>query len=563
MEKLFFEIALVLVLAGGVSLIVNWLKQPAILAYIVTGLIIGPLGAFALHEPDILHALSQIGITLLLFMVGLELDITQLKSMGWRSAVAGIAQVAFTSFFGTLLALALGLSMVPAIYIGIGLTFSSTIIVVKLLTEKKELQSLYGRLVVGIFLTQDFVALIILMLLSGGLNAPSALPAYAQLALIVIKGVLLGSFVALISKYVFPKIMHHIGKSDELLLVFSLAWAMGLAVFVQLPFMGFSLEIGGFLAGIALSRTAVHHEISARIRSLRDFFIIIFFIVLGSQLTMSGLSAMLWPAIILSLFVILVNPFIVQIILSSLGYTRKTSFFAGITVGQVSEFSLILAALGVKLGHIFPEISGLVTLIAMITITVSSYAILRGETLYRILEPLLALFTFGQGQAEKHLKIQTQLKNHVVLIGVHRTGKQLANSLIKSKTKFVIVDFNPEIAEYYNSMGVPAICGDASDPYIQELAGFEHARIIISTMPNLQDNKAIVETVQNQKLKAKLIIMAQQEGDAEKLYEHGAHYVLLPHYINSIHLERIINHEKPTLHLNRLRQHHLKALRAS
>jgi Kef-type K+ transport system membrane component KefB len=563
MEKLFFEIALVLVLAGGVSLIVNWLKQPAILAYIVTGLIIGPLGAFALHEPDILHALSQIGITLLLFMVGLELDITQLKSMGWRSAVAGIAQVAFTSFFGTLLALALGLSIVPAIYIGIGLTFSSTIIVVKLLTEKKELQSLYGRLVVGIFLTQDFVALIILMLLSGGLNAPSALPAYAQLALIIIKGVLLGSFVALISKYVFPKIMHHIGKSDELLLVFSLAWAMGLAVFVQLPFMGFSLEIGGFLAGIALSRTAVHHEISARIRSLRDFFIIIFFIVLGSQLTMSGLSAMLWPAIILSLFVILVNPFIVQIILSSLGYTRKTSFFAGITVGQVSEFSLILAALGVKLGHIFPEISGLVTLIAMITITVSSYAILRGETLYRILEPLLALFTFGQGQAEKHLKIQTQLKNHVVLIGVHRTGKQLANSLIKSKTKFVIVDFNPEIAEYYNSMGVPAICGDASDPYIQELAGFEHARIIISTMPNLQDNKAIVETVQNQKLKAKLIIMAQQEGDAEKLYEHGAHYVLLPHYINSIHLERIINHEKPTLHLNRLRQHHLKALRAS
>jgi Kef-type K+ transport system membrane component KefB len=273
MEKLFFEIALVLVLAGGVSLIVNWLKQPAILAYIVTGLIIGPLGAFALHEPDILHALSQIGITLLLFMVGLELDITQLKSMGWRSAVAGIAQVAFTSFFGTLLALALGLSIVPAIYIGIGLTFSSTIIVVKLLTEKKELQSLYGRLVVGIFLTQDFVALIILMLLSGGLNAPSALPAYAQLALIVIKGVLLGSFVALISKYVFPKIMHHIGKSDELLLVFSLAWAMGLAVFVQLPFMGFSLEIGGFLAGIALSRTAVHHEISARIRSLRDFFI--------------------------------------------------------------------------------------------------------------------------------------------------------------------------------------------------------------------------------------------------------------------------------------------------
>lgn len=561
MEKLFLELTLVLVTAGVISLVLNYFKQPTILAYIITGLVVGPLGAFSLHEPEILHVLSQIGITLLLFMVGLELDIGQLKKMGWRSAVAGIAQVIFTASFGLLLGLWLGFGFLESLYVAIALTFSSTIIVVKLLTEKKELQTLYGRLVVGIFLTQDFIALIILILISGNADSSAATPVTTTVALLAAKAALLCGAIIFASKYIFPKIMRYIGKNDELLLVFSLAWGLGLAVFVQLPFMGFSLEIGGFLAGLALSSTSVHHEISARIRSLRDFFILIFFIVLGSQLSMSGLQTMLWPAVIFSLFVIIGNPFIVQIILTSLGYTSRTAFLSGVTVGQISEFSLILAALGLKLGHISPEISGLVTLVAMITITTSSYAILQNEKIFYKLSWLLRYISFGHGQAENYLKKDHSLKNHVVLVGVHRTGKQLAGALMRTKTKFIVVDFNPDVAEYYDAQGIPAVCGDASDPYIQEVAGFDHAKLIISTIPNIQDNKAIVESVENKKLKAKLIIMAQQESDAEKLYQHGAHYVLLPHYINSLHLERIIQKDRPTVHLNKLRAHHLKSLK--
>lgn len=561
MEKLFLELTLVLVTAGVLSLVLHFLKQPTILAYILTGLVIGPLGAFSLHEPEILHALSQIGITLLLFMVGLELDLGQLKKIGWRSAVAGIAQVVFTATFGVLIGLWMGFSLVSSVYIAVALTFSSTIIVVKLLTEKKELQTLYGRLVVGIFLTQDFIALIILILISGNAESSVDSPVFVTLASLALKAALLCAGIILASKYVFPKVLRYVGKNDELLLVFTLAWGLGLAVFVQLPFMGFSLEIGGFLAGLALSSSAVHHEVSARVRSLRDFFILIFFIVLGSQLTLSGLQSMLWPAVVFSLFVIIGNPFIVQIILTTLGYTPRTSFLSGVTVGQISEFSLILAALGLKLGHISAEISGLVTLVAMITITTSSYAILRNENLYYRLSWLLKYISFGHGQAEVTLKKVHELKNHIVLIGVHRTGKQLARSFQKNKTKFAVVDFNPDVAEYYNSLGVPAICGDASDPYIQELSGFENAKLIISTVPSLQDNKAIVESVENKKLKAKLIIICQQEDDAKKLYEHGAHYVLLPHYLNSLHLERIISHSQPGLHLNKLRSHHIKALK--
>lgn len=562
MENLFFELTLVLVLAGGCALLISLLKQPSIMAYILTGLVLGPLGYWQLHQGATLHALSQIGITLLLFMVGLELDITQLKKMGRRALLAGVAQVLITTLIGIVLSLALHFSLLVSIYVALALTFSSTIIVVKLLTEKRDLQSLYGRLVVGIFLTQDFIALVILMVLSSGHDSNAlGLPLWGQLVFTLLKGALLVVAVMGLSTYVFPKLLRVIGKSDELLLVCSLAWALGFAVLVQLPAIGFSLEIGGFLAGIALSGSSLHHEISARIRSLRDFFIMLFFIVLGSQVSFAGISDMILPALLLSAFVLIGNPLIVLLILSKLGYKPRTAFLAGLTVGQVSEFSLILIALGTKLGHVPSNITSLITLIAIITISVSSYTIMRAERIYVWLATLLEWFDFTGGSAEKHQKEST-LKNHIVLLGAHRTGKELADTFLKQREKFIIIDFNPEVAEHYTRLGIQVICGDAADPYIQELAGFHHARLIVSTLPDVHDNLGVVESVRNQHFKAKLIITAQNEADAKTFYKHKVDYVLLPHYINGLHLAKILKHPHPHSHLLSLRKQHLKALGA-
>lgn len=559
MESLFFELTVVLVLAGACALLVHYLKQPSILAYILAGLILGPFGYWRLQESDALTALSQVGITLLLFMVGLELDISQIKKIGRRAVIAGATQVVLTAALCYLLAHALGFSVLTSLYIGIALTFSSTIIVVKLLAEKMDLQSLYGRLAIGIFLVQDLVALIILMVLSSGNVASAGTALLNQIGLTFTKGLLLVVAVVGLNMYVFPKLFKAIGKSDELLFVVSLAWALGLATFVQLPFMGFSLEIGGFLAGLSLSASSVHYEISARIRSLRDFFIIIFFIVLGSQLSFAGLTDAIIPAVVLSLFVLIAKPFIVTIILSFLGYKPRTSFYTGITVGQISEFSLILVALGLKLSHLNPEVVSLVTLVAIITFALSSYSIVRVDTLFELLKKPLSWLDFAGGSAELHQKEST-LKNHVVLLGSHRTGKELADSFTKAHEKFVVVDFNPEVAEQYAHLKVPIVCGDAADPYIQELAGFKHARMIVSTLPDTHDNLAVVESVRNQKLKAKLIIMAQNNDAARELYRHKVDYVLLPHYINGIHLSNILKHPNSKQHLSALRNKHLKAL---
>lgn len=546
-------------------MIVSFFKQPSILAYILVGLILGPFGYYGLHQGDTLNGLAQIGITLLLFMVGLELDVAQVKRLGKTALVAGLGQILFTSLIGFTLVRALGFSAVPAAYIAIALTFSSTIVVVKLLGEKHDLQSLYAKISIGIFLVQDFAAIFVLIFLTGNSgsagNSFTSLPGWQNIILTLTKGLILVLFIMWQSRKVFPFILKHIGKSDELLLIFSLAWALGFSAFVSLPFIGFSLSVGGFLAGIALASTSVHHEISARIKSLRDFFIIIFFIVMGSQLAFGNLSAILKPALILSGFVLIGNPFIVLLLLGLLGYKPRTAFFSAITFGQVSEFSFILITLAYSLGYVDKTAVSLVTLSGLITIALSAYAILYAHKIYDWLKPLLLLFDFGKGRAEKNLE-NLALSDHIILVGAHRLGRHLIDTLSKQKQPFVIVDHNPEIIEHYAKNKIPGICGDITDPYIQELAGVGSAKLIVSTVPDLRDNLALSEAAKHSGSKAKLIFTAQDEEEALLLYEKKIDYALLPHFIGGIHLARLLEEDHDFKNLSALRNKHLKMLTA-
>jgi Kef-type K+ transport system membrane component KefB len=568
MNGIFFELTLVLIVAGLIAVLVSFFKQPSIIAYILTGLIIGPLGYYHLHQAEAFNALAQIGITLLLFMVGLELDITQLKRIGRSALYTGLGQVALTTAFGFLILRAMHFSVTSALFIAPALTFSSTIIVVKLLTEKRDLQSLYGKLVVGIFLTQDLVAILILVGLSSfapaGNSIYAGLPVWQNMIMLLVRALILILLVWWVSARVFPKVLKIIGKSDELILVFGLAWALGLAVFVSLPFMGFTLEIGGFLAGLALAKSAMHYEISARIRSLRDFFIIIFFIVLGSQLVFANVSQLSWPAMVLSLFVLIGNPLIVMLLLGAFGYKPRTGFLAGVTVGQISEFSLILMALAYKLGFVSLSDVGLVTLVGIITFSLSSYMILHAGKIYEFLYPVLKIFDFRKGIAEKGLR-DVALKNHVILVGAHRMGHHLADALQKLDRPFVVVDFNPEIIEQYKERNILAICGDISDPYIQEQVNLRHAKVIISTVPDLDDNLALVAAVKKQALKSrarpKLIFMAQDEDEIKHLYAQDIDYVISPHFMGGLHLAKILADDNGFRGLKKLREQHLKIIR--
>lgn len=565
--KLFYEITSVLVLAGLIAMLISLLKQPSIVAFILTGLVVGPFGYYQLHQSGVLDVLGQIGVTLLMFMVGLELDFQRVKQLGKVAVYTGLGQIVFTAAIGYALVRLLGFNNLSSWYIALALTFSSTIIVVKLLGEKKDLQSLYARIVVGLLIVQDFVALGILLFL-GGSNAAQAdvfrvLPTWQYLVAVFVKALLIILLLMWVSKRVFPKFLNRLGKSDELLLVFSLAWALGMAAFMSLPVVGFSLEIGGFLAGLALANSQLHYEIGARIKSLRDFFIILFFIVFGTKLVFIGIGSLIVAAVALSLFVLVGNPLILMLIMGAMGYKPRTAFFAGVTVAQISEFSFVLVALGNRLGQIGDDVMALVTLVGIITITGSSYMILYSSKLYEWLKTPLSWFDFRNSNLEERFK-ETTLKNHVILAGINRLGSHLILSLNKQNTALVLVDFDPELAVKYAKQGFFVVCGDITDPYIQEQINLSEARLIISTVPALEDNLALLDAVNKaslgKKRKPKLIFVAQNEAEARHLYEQEIDYVLSPHFIGGLHLAKILEEDHNFKGLKKLREHHLKIM---
>lgn len=563
MTAIFLELTLVIALAGGIATAVSFLKQPPIMAYIVAGLIVGPLGMYQLHNAEVFQGLGQVGITLLLFLVGLELDISQLKKLGLGVLAAGIGQIAVTFAGAFAVVKLLGFAGSGGWMVALGTSFSSTVITVKMLTEKRDLSSLYGKISLGILLLQDVAAISLLIFLAGS-GTSSALPgapAWESALFTFAKAIVLVWLVHGFSIYAVPRIMRIIGKSDELILVFSLSWALGLAVIVSLPFIGFSLEIGGFLAGLALAHSAIHYEIGNRIKTIRDFFIIIFFIILGAELNVSGIGGAVVPALILAVFIVLLKPFAVTAFLGFAGYKPRTSFMAGTSLGHISEFSLILGALGVKLGYISQSASSVMALAALASIVLSSYMTAHAEWLYRRAGWLAALFDVRKGAAERAAG-SGGMKRHVIVVGAHRLGRHIVAMLHKMSRPFIVVDHNPEVVEKYHADGVPAICGDINDAHIQELAGLAHAKLVISTVPAHKENLMLINTVKSRGSKIRLIMVAEDEQAALELYGAGIDYALLPHFIGGQHLAHILEGDQTLRGLKALRAEHLESLNA-
>jgi len=335
---IFLEITIIIVLAAFLTSVFRFLKQPAILAYILTGIIIGPLGFLNIRNPDFIQTLAQLGITFLLFTLGLEIRIKDFTSISKVALIVSAVQISFSFLAGYIISLLFGLNAQSAIYIGIAVTFSSTVIVIKLISEKRELHSLHGKIAIGVLLIQDFLAIAILIFLSGFNPQLVIVEPFAKFAQIAIKGAILFGAVWYLGSNVFPKLVEKLARSTETLFLASIAWVFGLAALVSS--VGFSVEIGGFLAGLALANSIANYQIIARARILQDFFIILFFVLLGIQMAFGNILSVLAIAIVLSAIVLIVKPFIVMIIMGILGFKKRTSFLTGVSLGQVSEFQL-------------------------------------------------------------------------------------------------------------------------------------------------------------------------------------------------------------------------------
>ncbi len=538
---LLLDMGIVITCATVLALFARVLKQPLILAYVLAGIIIGPFGLKLITSEEIIRIFAELGIAFLLFIVGLELDIQRLKTVGKVSAGCGIGQIIITFIFGFGLARILGFPQLISFYIAMALTISSTMVVIKLLSDKRELDTLHGKIALGTLLVQDIFTIMVL----------AALPTIDNLsASILISSIVTGlgliSIAIFVSKYVLPSLVRYASRSAELLFLFALSWCFLFSLFSYLVFfyiLGFiipPIAIGSFLGGVSLAIFPYNKEIISRIRSLKDFFLTIFFVSLGMQVPLIFKVSLISDIIILSLFVLVVTPFIVFLLASIYGYGKRTSFLTAISLAQISEFSLILGTQGLLLGHISSEVFSLITWVALITITISSYFIVHSTQLYKFFSPLLHIFNTNVKEDKKLEKLPLISRDHVVVCGSHHTGYDIIRTLRKLKKNFLVIDYDPEIIKELKCQGINCIYGDVEDLETLERIGLKHASLIISTVPDHKDNLLLIKHTRGLNPKAFIMARAETTEGALELYEAGANYVIFTEKIGGMEVARLL-----------------------
>ncbi|MDX2377095.1 cation:proton antiporter [Microbacterium sp. LRZ72] len=487
--------AAILAIAGVIAFLAHRAKQPLIIAFILVGIVVGPnvLGIIGDTEP--LELLAEIGIAILLFLVGLKLDITLVRSIGKVALLTGLGQVVFTSLIGWVIAVLFGIDLIAAIYVAVALTFSSTIIIVKLLTDKRELDELHGRIALGFLIVQDVVVIVVMIALTsfgGGHEGPIG----EQILFLILSAVGLLGGVYVASRWVLPWLLRLVATSQELLIVWSVAWAVALAALTDV--LGFSIEVGAFLAGFALASTRYRETIAASLSGLRDFLLLFFFINLGAQLDFSTIGAQVPAAIVFSLFVLIGNPLIVLVIMGAMGYPSRVGFLAGLTVAQISEFSLILIALGSDLGQVGDDLVGLVTLVGLITIAGSTYLILYSKQIYDRIEPALRIFE--RKNAARPADHEPD-RYDAIVFGYGRFGKQVVHEIVAAGYSVLVVEWDPyarvEIEDDQLSDRVTVVFGDANNPDFPDTLPIRHARWIISTIPDADTSVVVARALRH------------------------------------------------------------------
>jgi Kef-type K+ transport system membrane component KefB/voltage-gated potassium channel Kch len=523
--SIFTELSYVIAIATVMAFLMRLLKQPLIIGHILTGIIVGPFVLNIVQSEETFETFASLGIVLLLFIIGLGLNPKVIKDVGKVSVVTGTGQVVGTTALGTLLAMSpiVGLDFKSALFVGIALAFSSTIIILKLVGDKKELTRLYGKILVGMLLVQDILATLALVFVSAGSGDGVSVADFGGLFL---RSLLLGTAIYMIGLRILPKLQNAIAGSQEFLFLFALGWGFSVATLFDL--IGFSLEVGALFAGVALATLPYAQEISARLKPLRDFFIIVFFISLGTHLGIGDVGTVILPALGLSLLVLLFNPAIIMSILGLQGYTKKTSFKAGVAMAQISEFSLVFVILAQRQGMIDSKIVSLVTMIAIITIAVSAYMIIYTDQIYAWLEKRTRLF--------EHRKLgyeQGGRSYDMVLFGYKRGGREFTKIFNDMSKNYVVVDYDPEAVDMMEKHKIPHIYGDATDPEILGEIEIEKAKLVISVINDYETNKFLVTEIKAISDKIVTIVEADSAEEAMELYSHGASYVILPHFIGS------------------------------
>lgn len=532
MNTIFFDIGFIIIIATIFGYIARILKQPLIPAYILAGAVFGPILGF-ISNGEIILTLSEIGIAFLLFTVGLELDLKKLRDIGSVATVGGLIQFAVIFGLGFFTASIMGYVPIEAVYVALIVAFSSTMVVIKLLSDKKELDSLHGRIIIGMLLMQDILAIFAISILST-LNDFSIY----NLLYSLFKGFLLFLFAFVASRYLFPKLFKFAAKLQELLFLLSVSVAFAFSIIFDM--MGFSIAIGAFIAGVSLANLPYNLEIVSRVKSLKDFFSTVFFVSLGVQLVFADIQKILVPIIVLTFFTIVIKTLFNFVLIAVFGYEKRTSFLTAISLAQISEFGLIIVTQGVIFGHISSEFMSLAIIIATITITVSTYFIKFNSEIYNKSKHFLKIFDFLITNKHTLHNFNKEKKYEVLLIGYDRIGYSIFKGLRKISNEMLIIDFNPDIIKKLVKKHVSCMYGDIGDIEILDRINFKDLKMVVSTIPEVRENLMLIKKVKRANHETLVFVTSMQVDDALELYDHGADYVILPHFLGGEHVSLML-----------------------
>ena len=530
------KISLIFILVFILSFLFFLIKQPLLISYILSGFFSTKIFNLDSETFKILNLFSEIAIVLLLFLVGLSLKLDSFKDVFKISLILGILQEVITTILGFFVLKFLGFEDKLAFILSLAFSFSSTAIVMKIFSEKRILSTLYGKITTGFMIVQDIIAALSFILLPLLININFETNLY-----LIFYGILLLIILFLIVPKIIVKIEKLLEKSLEILFIFGITFAFGIS-FLFLKF-NFPIELGAFFAGLLISRANFATEIISKLSGLRDFFLILFFVYIGSFFNLVYFKDILLSSIITSLFVLIFNPIIVLLILKLFSLPKRVSFITALTAGQISEFSFILINLLVKQNFfqdqiLKDKILSFVSLVGFITIFISSYFIYFHEKIYSKVKKFLFF---------KEKEIEIKKDYDIFLFGCDRIGCIIKDKLKELNLNFLVIDYNPNIIEKLKKENIDSVYGDGKDIDFLYLLNFKNAKLVISTIPDFEANSLILKYCKNQNEKIKFISVAYNLKEIEKLKSLGADFIFWPHLLGGKYIAEILEKNKNNL----------------
>ena len=531
MHELIHDLALSIIMAWLLGVAANFIRQPLILAYLVAGFLLGPSGLKWVQSEQSITTIAELGLIFMLFMIGLEIDLKKIIRAGNVILVTSAVQIfgcfALALALFMLIGIPLGNQKFDALYLAVAVALSSTVIIVKVLYEKNEIDTLPGRVTLGVLVLQDLFAILFLAI-QPSLND---LNLDVVLVSIIRVGVLLGTAL-LFSRYTLPHLFHLIAQLPELVLVGALAWCFALSEFAN--FLGLSREMGALVAGVSLSTFPYALDVTAKVTSLRDFFITLFFVTLGMMIPVPTLSV-LGVALILTGFTVVSRLATVFPPLYAMQQGLRASILPAINLAQISEFSLVLIQVGVQSGQTTPGIAGAASTAFVILAVLSTFVMMRSDPITRSAIPFLKQLGLKDLDASDEPASQSERKRRIIMLGFYRVASSFLSELERRQASLLeqifVVDFNPNVHHALRARGVQVHYGDISHADTLSHAGIADAEIVILTVPDSllkgTSNEKLVRHIRMVNPTAKIIATADILAETATLYAAGADYVTI------------------------------------